>query len=558
MSVWQYPLGARPCNEPSREAPVTADKVLILGLDGATLDVVAPWARAGALPAFADLLDKGASGPLRSTLPPVTPQAWPSVYTGTNAGKHGIFGFEKRLPGSYGWAKSSAADLARPPLWELAAREGVRSGLFFLPYVYPTTEMNGWVVAGRGAPGGLRPHLSWPRELAGELAGRFGEAALFGERRPVGWSIRQIAEALVDSVRQQTDAMVWAIKKGSFDLVFGVWDQPDTAAHLLWHFSEQPCPPPDSPLAAVYRAVDDGIARLRDAMGGDPLVIVCSDHGAYPIRWKLRVPSWLAQQGMLSSSTSFGARAVAVATRAWNSTPAIVRRHIPSKARDMAHAAHKQTITQNTSVDWPRTRVYPEPISAEAFRLNLQGREPDGCVPVAAAPETIAELTRMLRELEAPDGSALVEGVVDNAAAYNGPLADRGPDLIAELSYGTYFSPTASRPLISAPARPSLDDPPASLGYHHPDGLVIVAGPGVAPGNISASVTDLAPTVLRNLGVAIPVDLDGTAIEEAFVALPEVAWTEAEPDLWRPEGTGLTEGEEQEIAQRLRDLGYLD
>jgi len=76
-------------------------RVMILGLDGATLDLIRLWAEAGILPTFQKLMRQGAWGPLRSTMPPVTPAAWSSFMTGVNPGKHGVFGFSSLAEESY-------------------------------------------------------------------------------------------------------------------------------------------------------------------------------------------------------------------------------------------------------------------------------------------------------------------------------------------------------------------------------------------------------------------------------------------------------------------------
>ena len=76
-------------------------RLLVIGLDGATLDLVAPWAAAGELPTLARLMAAGSWGPLRSTLPPATFPAWTSLVTGVNPGRHGVLDFVERVPGTF-------------------------------------------------------------------------------------------------------------------------------------------------------------------------------------------------------------------------------------------------------------------------------------------------------------------------------------------------------------------------------------------------------------------------------------------------------------------------
>ena len=53
-------------------------RVVILGLDGGTFDLIEPWVQAGRLPTFGRLMAEGAWGRLRSTMPPITAPAWSS------------------------------------------------------------------------------------------------------------------------------------------------------------------------------------------------------------------------------------------------------------------------------------------------------------------------------------------------------------------------------------------------------------------------------------------------------------------------------------------------
>jgi hypothetical protein len=76
-------------------------KLLIIGLDAATLDLIKPWVAEGKLSNLGQLMDAGASGRLASVVPPITPLAWTSFMTGKNPGKHGIFDFLETEPGTY-------------------------------------------------------------------------------------------------------------------------------------------------------------------------------------------------------------------------------------------------------------------------------------------------------------------------------------------------------------------------------------------------------------------------------------------------------------------------
>ncbi|MGD9002024.1 MAG: alkaline phosphatase family protein, partial [Anaerolineae bacterium] len=76
-------------------------KVAVFGLDGITFDLLQPWLDEGRLPNLARLIAEGASGRLRSTIPPVSASSWASFATGTNPGKHGLIDFTYPDPVEY-------------------------------------------------------------------------------------------------------------------------------------------------------------------------------------------------------------------------------------------------------------------------------------------------------------------------------------------------------------------------------------------------------------------------------------------------------------------------
>ena len=100
-------------------------RVFVLGLDGATWDVLRPLVQQGHLPRLARLMEQGAAGTLRSVFPPLSPVAWTAVMTGKNSGKHGIFEFlesaHNPLGGRVNSSRTIQADLAlgnRRTAWE--------------------------------------------------------------------------------------------------------------------------------------------------------------------------------------------------------------------------------------------------------------------------------------------------------------------------------------------------------------------------------------------------------------------------------------------------------
>jgi hypothetical protein len=99
-------------------------------------------------------------------------------------------------------------------------------------------------------------------------------------------------------------------------------------------------------------------------------------------------------------------------------------------------------------------------------------------------------------------------------------------------------------------------------GHHRPDGVLILAGPGVRPGVHldEASILDLAPTALHALGVAVPREMDGRVLAEAFEEASPLARPVAhsQADVYK-DGTSepdLSDEEMDEVQEKLRGWGY--
>ena len=76
-------------------------RTLIVGLDGATWVLADRFMAEGRMPVLQRLVREGCRADLMSTTPPMTLPSWSSILTGCNPGKHGIFDFTRRVPGTY-------------------------------------------------------------------------------------------------------------------------------------------------------------------------------------------------------------------------------------------------------------------------------------------------------------------------------------------------------------------------------------------------------------------------------------------------------------------------
>jgi predicted AlkP superfamily phosphohydrolase/phosphomutase len=160
------------------------------------------------------------------------------------------------------------------------------------------------------------------------------------------------------------------------------------------------------------------------------------------------------------------------------------------------------------------------------------------------------------------DGRPVVDRIDKGEDLYHGPHMARTPDLVItmrDLAYitrqGHEFGNQPGEIFGQARAQES--------GGHRLDGLLIAAGPGITPlpdERPLAWLGDMAPTVLHILGCAVPSSMDGRVLKEWLA--PSLATRPASTYQWtppqaEPESNGLSASEEEEILERLSDLGYL-
>ena len=99
-------------------------KVLVIGLDAATLNLIQPWAEEGRLPNSARFFREGAYGHLESVPNMNSASAWSSLVTGKNPGKHGIFWFVEENVQDYEHTYVNASFRDGAAVWRILSEQG--------------------------------------------------------------------------------------------------------------------------------------------------------------------------------------------------------------------------------------------------------------------------------------------------------------------------------------------------------------------------------------------------------------------------------------------------
>lgn len=544
-------------------------RVFVIGLDGATFDLIRPWAESGQLPTFKKLMDGGAWGNLTSTVPPVTASAWSSFMTGKNPGAHGLFDFMQRRDGSYDLAPVSALDRDGKAVWDLAGEGGKKVIVMNVPVTWPPQPVQGLLVTGMLTPRGA-PEYTYPRELADELRAQVGEYIIYSDEVYSPGRGEIFLQALKYSADQRTKAAEYLMSKYPWDLSVLVFPETDTVSHGLWSAFDPTHHEHNSSQAkfhdgilTVYQHLDGLIDRLTRNLGEDTAVLLMSDHGHGPVRNFLYVNNYLVQLGMLRFKPQWSARVKQLAFRA-GLTPRTVYRLLLAiglgklrrtlDKRRGGRGLLKRFFLSFADVDWSRTRAYSIGYIGEVH-INLRGREPQGIVePGEDYQRTRDEVIAALRELKLPDGKALVEQTWKKEEIYSGAHLAEAPDILflprglETIAFGDFEF--GSNRVVE----PSY----GVSSSHRMNGIVLGQGAGVKPAGRfkGARLIDLAPTILHLLGLPVPVDMDGRVLREILSDDRAVEYGGTSAGQTQA-NEGYTAEEEAQVIERLQDLGYI-
>jgi predicted AlkP superfamily phosphohydrolase/phosphomutase len=543
-------------------------RVMILGLDGATWDLLLPMIEQGKMRNLQRAMDMGSWGVLESTLPPLSPVAWTSLVTGKNPGKHGVLDFVRMQDGRQ--VPVDSRSIRAATLWHILSSQGRRVGVVNVPMTYPPEPVNGYMLSGMMTPVDAEDY-AYPPGI---------------EERVRASGATYVADPYVKEGRSEhflREILHWADQKEAvcrfllgehdWDFFMNVIRGPDLVQHYFYNALDPGHPRYDRRVSRtfgplldrVYDVCDQAIGHRLGMLEDDGLLLIVSDHGFGPASTWFETSRFLIDIGLLTLQTGRGLRA-AIAGRVDLSLLArldfLDLRHRLTTSSRVAAGQMLDTLFSAPSIDWSRTKAYCCTSDGKGIRINRQGREPHGIVE---SEEELAEirnhLLRELRQLRDPNtGKLVVSDVHFHEELYSGPYAEEAPDLVFSLERGPYVArrPRSARRVFQ---RISSKD---WTGVHRRDGIILAVGRGVREGRelSRCSIVDVAPTVLAAMGLAIPDDMDGVPVQEAFegrLAAPDRSNTPQVPDSVSPTvSSAYSEREEQEILERLRHLGYLE
>ncbi len=546
-------------DSPPREVAALARRVLIIGLDGATFDIIGPLMNEGHMPNLKRIIEEGTSGILESTKPPITPAAWTTFMTGKGPGRHGIIDFERYDVRNNKLSFNSTFEIREKTIWEILTDKNFRVGSLNVPMTYPPKKVNGFLISGFETPN-TEVEFTWPHELKKDILERWPNYSIgtswkrktFGGDEVFSRNLQYVSR----SFHQGYELAKFCGDKYGWDVMMVLYKLVDNLQHKAWKYLD-PATRDQNPLRAKMAAkcfteLDVVIQQLVDyAEEHGATVIIMSDHGHGSLDGKVQPNLLLRRWGYLNLRSPL--------VRARRRSSYIFDRVTRKKN---GRFAHQNGLERELALDWSRTQACVVHAGIYGFLyVNLKGRQAEGVVEPEDYERLRDELREKLLSVEDRDRQGRLIRVFPEIhkpeELYNCSREENEslPDLLLVPAPGLAV---VRKIRGSAPVRWS---PPSRMeGTHRVEGILVAYGPHVRKGHtISANIADVTPTLLSILGLRVPADMEGRVLSEMFDTPPVV---EHEPprsrDVEGPEEEIYSDEEKEILTRRLTELGYLE
>ncbi|MBK8989364.1 MAG: alkaline phosphatase family protein, partial [Chloroflexi bacterium] len=408
------------------------NRVLVIGLDGATFDLIKPWMADGRLPHLANLIQNGCSGPLRSTIQPTTAPAWTTFLTGVNQGKHGLYDFVARRPDSYNLEITSAAHIKAASIFDFVGQQGGNVVGINIPYTAPARPVNGVLIGGPFAPA-VTPELFYPRSYYDKILRLVpGYFVLPDYNSRAADPMADYAQKLLTGIANREKIALHLLQTEPWELFMIVFMATDEVQHTFWHCLDAPEGSPEyhyrDTIRRVYERLDEAVGHLLEAAtavsSAIPLsTFIVSDHGAGPFAWMINLNQWLANAGFLQFRQDKTSGVRQLKTGLLKQMALGYRRYVPGQWRATVRTrlgsqrfdqvkGEFESVLLTSNVVWEQTRAYALGAGGNIY-INVAGREPEGMVQPGAAYEQVRQevITELLTMRDPDSGQPMIKQV---------------------------------------------------------------------------------------------------------------------------------------------------
>lgn len=494
------------------------NKILVVGLDGASLNYVLPWVKENQLPNIQRLFENKIIYNLETVLPPLTPPAWTTLVTGKNPGKHGIYDFFKTKINTYEKELVSSLDISAKCIWDYASDAGFVSVVLNVPVTHPAKKINGVLIPGYLAS---EPPKCYPENIINKMKDKIGDYRIYDDSEIKHVNKKTVLSGFLTLIKMRRDAAIYLVKEYNPDFIFIQFQRTDQAFHK--GLSEKM-------ILSLYKSIDTCIGEIINLIGKNKCnTFLVSDHGIGKSSYTFHVGSWLFHEGLLIRKVGKLPSFYEKKKDIINSKPSITIEGLLQrffKLIDLTRAQRFPVIFiinhmqewllrsgRKYGIDYEKSKAYVDLSDGYGIRINLKGREPLGVIKSSnECQQLINTIIKKLQKIRGPNGELVFNKVLKSNKYYYGEKISLAPDIILMPNKNYTLSTSIKLDLFGR----------SETHQHTMYGLLIAKGPNIRKGDIippdlpKAKITDVAPTILHLMNIPIPRDIDGRVLKELF------------------------------------------
>lgn len=449
-------------------------KVVVVGFDGASPILIQKWF--AQMPTFRRIKKEGYFGLSVPPIPAQTPVAWTTFMTGKNPGKHGIFSFAMRKPGTYEREIIQPQTNKAKTLWNILSKEGKKVGVINVP-MSDVDGIRGFIIPGFVS---RNEGIPYPDKVKEKIKRQLGINRLVGDVEiEILNKVKREPDLFFKRVNQITDQTARVahhlFQEEDWDFFMTVFMGTDRIQHFFWRYVDDAHPKFEKTrftefVKDYYIKMDKIIGDFIQSADKDTTVIVLSDHGFCPVHSEVIVNNYLQELGFLKVKNG------------------------------------KIDLHNSKAISYGYGDIW----------LNVKGREPQGIVnPGEEYEATRNQIIHQLKKVSI-DGEKPWKDIKKREEIYHGNYVKNAPDLLIVFNEGWQ---AARRPEITERNKQKRyvnDNPRWSGGHdgtHDPadvPGIIGVYGSGIQGGKkLQVHLWDVAPTILNLMGISVLADMDG-------------------------------------------------
>jgi len=486
-------------------------KAIVIGLDGATWDILDSMIKSEHLPNLKLLIKKGTRGKLESTVPPVTGCAWLSLATSLNPGKTGVIDF-LNTDNKLNLKPVSSSDFRARSFWDLLSKAGKECVVLDYPMLHPAYPINGAIIS--TWIGRLN---TFPKRLEKEIRKIVGDYDIFvGYNEEKYNDIDLFLHHLNDALEKKIKVTRYLLDNVNWDLFINVISFTDWIQHRMWHYVDENHPWYDESESSKILPRFIQFWKKIDSLLGEMIpyadyLFIVSDHGMGPQYGCFNIAKWLEMEGYMKRRfflKHLFKQSISVVPRSWLS------RILPEKIKEKGRSY--TSILSEIDMKNSDVFVVGHSIPFGAIYINSKDRNSKRIVNKCKEYETLKrDLIISLKNLKDDFKQNVEATVFKREEIYLGSKVQVLPDIIFTVNN---WSCVVIKDLNANFLYKNAPYSKRHTGSHRLDGVFLAYGPSIKGGFETdvAKIYDITPTILHLFDVPIPKDVDGRVLKEIF------------------------------------------